>query len=55
MTFRHHDTDEEKEDRNLRYRLLRNSGIPPRLAHIFRDWTDNKIMKIALGEAQPIR
>jgi len=54
MTFRHHDTEEEKTDRNLRYRLLRNAGISSKKALIFRDWTDNKIMMIALGEANPI-
>lgn len=55
MSFRQHKTIEQKKERLERYWLLRYSGIEPRKALIFRDWTDNKIAMIISGEAKPCR
>lgn len=53
--FQRHVTEEEKRARRYKYQLLIACGIEPRKAAIFRDWTKNKVVMIALGEATPIR
>jgi len=53
--MRKHETEKQKKERRERYLILRFFGICPRLAVIYRDWTDNKIKMICRGEAVPIR
>jgi hypothetical protein len=55
MSFKKHETKEQKKIRRLCYQILRAAGITSRKACIFRDWTNNKVIMIALGEAVPIR
>ena len=55
MGFRKHYTYKQKLQRNCAYWLLRNvAGLDARKALKIRDWTDNKILLILKGEANPI-
>ena len=53
MGFRKHFTKEEKYERRMNYRLLKNAGLTTDSALRVRDWTDNKIMMVALGDCHP--
>ncbi len=53
--MRPHNTIEQKFERKMKYHELREAGISPRKAGIFRDWTNNKIDLIIEGKATPIR
>ena len=52
--MRQHHTQEEKEIRRLRYKILRDNGIPCKAARLLRDWTDSKIEQIITGKAKPL-
>jgi len=55
MGFQRHKTRLEKEVRKLKYLICKMAGYSSRECRIFRDWTFNKVMKIARGESKPIR
>jgi hypothetical protein len=46
MTFRKHDSDDEKSDRRFRFMMLRNVGMSRNSSIKSRDWNDSKIQMI---------
>jgi len=52
--MRQHNTKEEKALRRKLYNKLRQAGVPPELAHRYRNWTTNKITAIIKGIACPL-
>ena len=55
MAFKKHFTEEQKKIRRLCYNILRAGGVSAKQAVKFRDWSNPKVIMIALGEAKPMR